>query len=150
MSTLYPQPAYQAGIVPNPLATALPDGSTATTPMRVAPDVSMDGDNSTGLLVGYTSSSPTATSRTTRNGGRTPVSQIYARYGTSAYTDVTDGSTPITTALRTFGQDGDLHATTGFDDVTGVGAPSADYVGSCNGSHPRASARSVTAVLRPR
>ena len=191
VSTLYAQPAYQAGVVPNALATTLPDGSTASKPMRVAPDVSMDGDNSTGLLVGYTQKFADGTvayheerwagtslscplfagmqalaEQATPNG---PIGfanpQIYARYGTSAYTDVTDnppgvttplavvrndytnvhdGSTPITTALRTFGKDGDLHATPGFDDVTGVGTPSADYVGLLQRRPTRAAARSVT------
>lgn len=182
VSTLYAQPAYQAGVVPAALATALPDGSTASTPMRVAPDVSMDGDNSTGLLVGYTQkfADGSVAYHEERWGGTSLSSplfagmqalaqqasgaaigfanpQIYQRYGSSAYTDVTDhpsgvtaplavvrndytnvhdGSTPIVTALRTFGNDGDLHATTGFDDVTGVGTPSGDYVGSYNVDHP--------------
>jgi subtilase family serine protease len=183
VSTNYPQPAYQAGIVPNSLATALPDGTTATTPMRVSPDVSMDGDNSTGLLVGYTQkfadgnvayheerwagtslSCPLFAGMQAlaqQAGGYGPIGfanpQLYTRYATSAYTDVTDhplgpdtrlgvvrddytnvhdGSTPITTALRAFGDDGNLKATAGFDDVTGVGTPSADYVGSYNGNHP--------------
>ena len=183
VSTNYPQPTYQAGVVPNVLATALPDGSTATKPMRVSPDVSMDGDNSTGLLVGYTQQFADGSvayheerwagtslscplfagmqALAQQAGGYGPIGfanpQIYTRYGSSAYTDVTDhplgpdtplavvrndytnvhdGSTPITTALRTFGEDGALHTTTGFDDVTGVGTPSGDYVGSYNGNHP--------------
>ncbi|MEY9863643.1 subtilase family serine protease [Catenulispora sp. GAS73] len=70
---------------------------------------------------------------------------IYARYGTPAFEDVTDTpfgpnvqfgvvrnnytnshdpNSPITTRLDTFAHDGLLHATPGYDDVTGVGAPS--------------------------
>jgi subtilase family serine protease len=53
VSTAYPQPWYQKGVVPNSLATAVPEGST-TTPMRVVPDVSALADPSTGMLVGET------------------------------------------------------------------------------------------------
>jgi subtilase family serine protease len=81
--------------------------------------------------------------------GGTPIGfanpQLYGRYGSSAYQDVTDTplgsgvlfgvvrnnytnvhdpSSTITTELDTFAHDGQLHATTGYDDVTGVGAPS--------------------------
>jgi subtilase family serine protease len=78
--------------------------------------------------------------------------QLYGRAGTAAYEDVTDaplGAQPlfgvvrnnyidpsdsastITTRLDTFAHDGQLHATTGYDNVTGVGAPSAaGYLGS--------------------
>ncbi|MDJ0340170.1 S53 family peptidase [Streptomyces sp. H10-C2] len=76
---------------------------------------------------------------------------IYDRYGTSAYHDVTDhplgqgrdqavvrvdfkngldatGGTSV--SLRSLGKDASLHATVGYDDVTGVGTPGADYVTS--------------------
>lgn len=53
VSTAYAQPAYQAGVVPGSLATQVPEGS-ATTPMRVIPDVSALADPSTGFLVGET------------------------------------------------------------------------------------------------
>jgi subtilase family serine protease len=78
--------------------------------------------------------------------------QIYARSGTPAIQDVTDTpfgpkvlfgdvrnfpsnsqdpSSPVTTRLVTFGQDGLLHAVSGYDDVTGVGAPSpSEYLNS--------------------
>ena len=50
-SRLFPQPAYQAGIVPNSLATA---GGARPQPMRVVPDVSLVGDPNTGMRVGQT------------------------------------------------------------------------------------------------
>ena len=50
-SRLFAQPAYQAGVVPNALATAF--GARAQ-PMRVVPDISMVGDPNTGMLVGQT------------------------------------------------------------------------------------------------
>jgi subtilase family serine protease len=56
ISLLEPQPAYQAGVVPDALATTLNDASGATTflptPMRVAPDVAMVADPYTGYLFG--------------------------------------------------------------------------------------------------
>ncbi|MFE7316805.1 protease pro-enzyme activation domain-containing protein [Streptomyces sp. NPDC057555] len=76
---------------------------------------------------------------------------IYQRYGTGAYHDVTDhplgagrdlavvrvdfangidASQGTITSLRSLGKDSSLHATVGYDDVTGVGSPSADYVNS--------------------
>ena len=58
VSTEYPQPSYQAGVVPNSLATKLPDGTTSSQPMRVVPDVSALADPSTGVLVGQTTLQP--------------------------------------------------------------------------------------------
>ncbi|MFH8571210.1 protease pro-enzyme activation domain-containing protein [Streptomyces sp. NPDC017993] len=76
---------------------------------------------------------------------------IYQRYGTGAYHDVTDhplgagrdlavvrvdynngtdAGEGTTTSLRTLGKDSSLHAVVGYDDVTGVGSPSAGYVRS--------------------
>ena len=58
VSTEYPQPSYQAGVVPTSLAEALPGGPTSSTPMRVIPDVSALADPSTGILVGQTTLQP--------------------------------------------------------------------------------------------
>lgn len=73
---------------------------------------------------------------------------IYARYGMAAYHDVTDqplgpGVTiaaadaerdPATGAITdiavTFARDSSLHATPGYDDVTGVGSPAPGYLRS--------------------
>jgi subtilase family serine protease len=112
----FAQPAYQKGVVPNSLATALPNGSTATKPMRVEPDVSALADPSTGILTGETTLQPngkTFAFSLSRTGGTSvacpvfagieadaqqaaghaigfanPV--IYQRYHTSAFRDVTD------------------------------------------------------------
>ena len=72
--------------------------------------------------------------------------RLYAKYKTSAIEDVTDSpfgskvltgvarndfsnpqdpSSSVMTRVFTFGHDGLLHATTGYDDETGLGAPSA-------------------------
>jgi subtilase family serine protease len=112
----FTQPAYQRGVVPNSLATHLPNGSTSPTPMRVVPDVSALADPSTGIAVGQTTIQPDGTTLAfslSRIGGTSvacPVfagieadaqqaaghvlgfanPAIYQRYGTSAYRDVTD------------------------------------------------------------
>jgi hypothetical protein len=52
-SYVYPQPSYQAGVVPTSLSEANGPG-----PMRVEPDVSMDADPATGMLVGETQTFP--------------------------------------------------------------------------------------------
>ena len=53
-STFYPQPSYQAGVVPRSLSTRLPSGQMSARPMRVIPDVALDADPATGFLVGQT------------------------------------------------------------------------------------------------
>jgi subtilase family serine protease len=53
-STLFQQPAYQAGVVPKSLSTRLPDGTISKQPMRELPDVAMDADPATGFLLGET------------------------------------------------------------------------------------------------
>jgi subtilase family serine protease len=119
VSTTYPQPSYQAGVVPNSLATDVPEGST-TTPMRVIPDVSAYADPATGTLVGETTLQPdgvhfafslsriggTSLSSPTFAGIEADAQQvaghalgfanpaIYARAGSSAFNDVTEPSSP--------------------------------------------------------
>ena len=71
---------------------------------------------------------------------------IYARYGTPAFHDVTDhhrglviaavdaqrdfATGAITDLADTFAQDTSLHAAPGYDDVTGVGTPTSEYLDS--------------------
>jgi subtilase family serine protease len=112
----FTQPSYQKGVVPESLATALPNGSTSPTPMRVVPDVSALADPSTGMLVGQTVLQPDGTTYAfslTRSGGTSVSVQVFAgieadaqqaaghplgfanpaiyrRYGTRAFHDVTD------------------------------------------------------------
>jgi subtilase family serine protease len=52
-SFVYPQPSYQAGVVPASLSQA-----NGPEPMRVEPDISMDADPATGMLVGETQTFP--------------------------------------------------------------------------------------------
>lgn len=114
VSTAYAQPWYQRGVVPNSLATAVPEGTT-TTPMRVVPDVSALADPGTGMLVGETTvlANGTSVGFTLSRIGGTSVSSptfagieadaqqaaghdlgfanpvIYRRYETPAFHDVT-------------------------------------------------------------
>ncbi len=52
-SFVYPQPSYQAGVVPPALSQA-----NGPQPMRVEPDISMEADPATGMLVGETQTFP--------------------------------------------------------------------------------------------
>jgi subtilase family serine protease len=52
-SYVYPQPSYQAGVVPSALAEV-----NGPEPMRVTPDISMEADPATGMLVGETQTFP--------------------------------------------------------------------------------------------
>jgi subtilase family serine protease len=120
----FTQPSYQAGVVPNSLATTLPNGSASSTAMRVVPDVSALADPSTGILVGETVLQPNGTTYAfslSRTGGTSVSVQVFAgieadaqqaaghvlgfanpaiyqRYGSSAFHDVTDhpfGNRPL-------------------------------------------------------
>lgn len=167
-SIVFRQPAYQAGVVPQKQAVERPDGTTSSYPMRTVPDISADGDSSTGMLVGYTGLDKDGVARyhETKLGGTSlssplivgiqalaqqaqgsPIGfanpQIYARYGSPAYLDISD--TPVSVArndltnpndpdsaplkrLYTAGFSGPLAAFGGYDRLTGVGTPSAGYV----------------------
>ena len=116
VSTAYTQPSYQRGVVPDSLATSLPNGTKSSAPMRVVPDVSALADPSTGFLVGETLYQPNGTTlkfSLSRIGGTSVASPtfagieadaqqaaghplgfadpvIYSLYGTPAFHDVTD------------------------------------------------------------
>ncbi|HEX4222272.1 MAG TPA: S53 family peptidase, partial [Pseudonocardiaceae bacterium] len=114
-STLFTQPSWQNGVVPTSLSEALPNGTTSTTPMRVSPDVAMDADPDTGILVGQTQTfadgsvkyyetpwGGTSVSCPLFAGLQADAQQIsgstigfadpalYSRYGTPAYQQITD------------------------------------------------------------
>ncbi|MGW2655807.1 S53 family peptidase [Streptomyces sp. NPDC001478] len=169
------QPSYQRGTVPDALARA--NGKTR---MRTVPDIAAVADPNTGFLVGQTQTMPDGSLAYDeyRIGGTSlaaPVvagvqalaqqaahgrplgfanPAIYARYGSTAYHDVTDhplGATRdlavarvdfvngvdaadgLRTSVRSLGKDASLAAVRGYDDVTGVGTPAPGYVGSFRG-----------------
>ncbi len=167
-SDLFRQPAYQREVVPPSLSH--PHGSAAA--MRVVPDIAADASSGTGVAVGVTvslgSGQPAEYHEFAFAGTSVAVQliagmqadaqqapevptgfanpEIYARYGTSDFHDVTDTpsgpgtrldtagpagtqlpGTPTTPYLITFGLDQTLHAGPGYDDTTGVGTPAAAY-----------------------
>ncbi|HLY51217.1 MAG TPA: S53 family peptidase [Solirubrobacteraceae bacterium] len=74
-SYVYPQPNYQAGVVP----TALAEANGAAVPMRVVPDISMEADPATGMLVGETQTFPNGVYYDTyRIGGTSVASPLFA------------------------------------------------------------------------
>jgi subtilase family serine protease len=74
-SVQYAQPAYQVGVVPASLAKR-----NSATPMRVEPDVAMDGDPDTGIIVGETERVPGEGSRYVqyRAGGTSLATPLFA------------------------------------------------------------------------
>ncbi len=172
-STIFGQPRYQRGVVPDSLSRRLPDGTTSVGPMREVPDIAADADPQTGFSYGETVLLKNGTYgfALSRIGGTSLASPLtagiladvmqgtgrslgfanpvlYTLYGTPAFHDVTDtplgpgvpiavarndytdpstATGPIIHSLRTTGHDGGgsalLTATTGYDDVTGLGSP---------------------------
>ncbi len=86
----YPEPAYQAGVVPADLATRN-SPLTGPAPYRVVPDIAMDADPGTGFLVGETQSFPNGTYYDQyRIGGTSVSSPLFA--GTVAVADEQAGA----------------------------------------------------------
>jgi subtilase family serine protease len=165
------EPDYQKGVVPDALA----DANNATG-NRVVPDIAAIADPNTGFLVGQTQTLPDGKTQAYdeyRIGGTSlaapviaavqalaqearggkPIGfanpEIYARYGSKVYHDVTDNPTGsglavarvdfvngydatggLATSVRSLGKDSSLQAVKGYDDVTGVGSPAPGYVES--------------------
>jgi subtilase family serine protease len=76
----YPEPTYQSVIVPPELTTKLPNGTTSTTAMRETPDVAMDADPDTGMIVGLTATQPdgSVAYSTARWGGTSLATPLFA------------------------------------------------------------------------
>lgn len=55
---LFKQPAYQRGVVPADIANWVPDGTAPNGPHRAVPDVAMDADPPTGMLIGQSQTFP--------------------------------------------------------------------------------------------
>lgn len=161
-SPLFAQPSYQRGVVP----ASLSEAGGSPVPLRVVPDIAADADPATGPVIGvtgipgpgqppaYTEFPGAGTSISTplivgmqadlqqaagaASGFANPA--LYARYGTTAFHDVTDQplgpGAPLDAvladpaspaALETFGLDQGLTANAGYDDVTGLGTPAPAY-----------------------
>jgi subtilase family serine protease len=157
-STLYPRPWYQNGVVPD-------NGAG-----RAEPDVAMDADPTTGMLIGETQTFPTgakygeyriggtslacplfsgveaqAVATSGRLGLANPMIYGMAKRRTGVYTDITAGQPDLGNvrvdfangvnheggylySIRTFNQDSSLLTAPGWDDVTGLGAPTSEFV----------------------
>jgi subtilase family serine protease len=181
-SYVYPQPSYQSGVVPTSLSEL-----RGPTPMRVVPDISMEADPATGMLVGETQTFPNGVFYDQyRIGGTSVASPLFA--GVIARADSAAGSSlgflnpalyslngnsgavsdvgpagkqdqsrsdfvnslnandgfEFTTRIIDYEgpeqfcatadakvcprRDVALHATTGYDNMTGLGAPAAGFV----------------------
>ncbi len=114
-SRLFPQPAYQAGVVPDSMSRTY-----GGAPMRVVPDIAALGDPNTGMLIGQTQTFPDGTTRYSeyRIGGTSLASPltaglmalvqqqaghplgfmnptIYAHAGSAAYHDIVPPASPL-------------------------------------------------------
>lgn len=159
-SSLFNQPSYQAGVVP---------GSNGAG--RAVPDVGLDADPTTGMLVGETQSFPDGVYYDEYRIGGTSLASplfagmtalllqhaggpmgllnptIYAQAGSSSFKDIhgapkdagnvradyangVDPSDGIVYSVRTFNQDSSLKLAKGWDNITGVGSPTPDWVTS--------------------
>ena len=119
-SRLFTQPAYQAGVVPNAIATA---NGARPQPMRAVPDVAALGDPNTGYLIGQTQAFPDGSVKygEYRIGGTSLASPLfaamvalaqqqsgrtfgfanpllYAKAGTSAFHDIRQPASPMAVA----------------------------------------------------
>src|SRR6478609_7180277 len=182
-SQLFKQPAYQSGVVPDDIANWVPPETEPDGPHRAVPDVAMDADPQTGMLIGQSQTFPNGSIQYSeyRIGGTSLASpllagtvavadqatggslgflnpRLYRQAGTALLRDVTtkcpatpqncvtDGVVRVdyvnhvnnaqgtTTSLRTFNQTGTIYTRPGYDDVTGVGSPDIDNLGSGGGS----------------
>jgi subtilase family serine protease len=159
-SALFPEPAYQRGVVPAALSTdqgAKPAG-------REVPDIAADADPVTGWLIGYTF--PGSSYGQVLEGGTSGASPIVAALEAGAkpaaghaigFADpllyrlrhsagIRDITAPATPALAvgpncyadptqpgpacvfTLGLDSSLTEAPGYDDVTGIGAPTSHFI----------------------
>ncbi len=164
----FAQPWYQSRTVPNSLSHTLMTGATSKTAMRVTPDVAMNGDLYTSVLVGMTTdgayseggyggtsvASPefAAVQADAIQGQHHAIGfanpEIYLRAGAGLFKDVVDQTAAhhqttlsnvfdygmvngaLDARLVAFGQDTSLNAVRGYDDATGVGSPTSNYLRS--------------------
>jgi subtilase family serine protease len=165
----FAQPRYQAREVPSSLADTLLTGAAASGARRVVPDLALDADPFTGLLVGATQKLPNGSTGYAEAaiGGTSLASPLLSgleadsvaerggvplgfvnptlycmghdRYALRDVTDTPAGvQQPIgevfppfdgqSAALAGLGEDGALHAGTGYDDATGLGTPGPGFI----------------------
>jgi subtilase family serine protease len=158
-STLFPEPAYQRGVVPAALSTS--DGTTPAG--REVPDIAADASPVTGWLIGYTP--PGGTYGQMVSGGTSGASPIVASLEADAkqarhaigfanpllydlrdsagIRDITASASPALAlepncdpgltqpgpaCVFTLGPDSSLTEAPGYDNVTGIGAPTNHFI----------------------
>ena len=157
-STLYKRPSYQNGVVPNNhKGRAEPDvgmvgdpntgfliGETQTFPEGVHYDEYRIGGTSLSCPL-FSGVEAQAVGKSGRIGFANPAIYSLARNNSAAFTDITSGhpdkgdvrsdfangldaADGYLYSVRTFNQDSSLFTAKGWDDVTGVGAPTAAFV----------------------
>lgn len=165
----FAQPWYQNGVVPGSLSHTLLTGARSASARRVTPDVAMNGDLYTSVLVGMSDGAPYSEGGYGGTSVATPEfsavqadavqarhgrsigfanPEIYQRAGSPTFHDVVNQQAlrheqplesvfdygiyngALDVRLVTFGQDTTLVATHGYDDATGVGSPTKDYLES--------------------
>ncbi|MFJ5220791.1 protease pro-enzyme activation domain-containing protein [Streptomyces sp. NPDC088354] len=165
----FAQPWYQHGVVPKSLSGRLMTGAKSTSARRVTPDVAVNGDLYTSVLVGISDGAPYSeggyggTSVSAPEFSAIQADAIQARHGrpigfanptlyrradSKAFHDVIDQAAthnrPVLNAifdagvidgslrarLVAFGEDTSLNAVKGYDNATGVGTPTEEYLNS--------------------
>jgi subtilase family serine protease len=124
-SAVFAQPWYQQGVASRKVSETLPDGSTVSSRMRVTPDVSMDADPETGVLVGMTQELPDGTTGYAESdiGGTSLACPLFA--GLQA--DAIQAQHGVATGF----ENPAIYASAGtaaFSDVTGTGVGVKTYV----------------------
>ncbi len=178
-SALFNRPSYQNGVVP----ASAPAG-------RAVPDVAMDADPNTGMLVGQTQTFPEGVHYDQyRIGGTSLASPLFAgmtalaaqqnggkgfgllnpklyqtkgiaddvtrhpnRLGVvrADYTNGLDATDGILYSVRTFDEDSSLRTVKGWDPVTGIGVPNANYFALMSGAAANPASAGQAAVVRRR
>jgi subtilase family serine protease len=136
-SFTYLQPSYQAGVVPAALALRN-QNLFGPTPLRVIPDISMDADASTGMLIGFTQTFPNGDVRYSqfKEGGTSLASPLLA--GVIADADQSAGGSIgfLNPTLYSV----DVQHPTAFNDIVPAPNPDAtavirvDYINTVNAS----------------
>jgi subtilase family serine protease len=124
-SYTYLQPAYQANVVPAALALKN-ENLFGPQPLRVIPDISMDADASTGMLIGLTQTFPNGTVKYSqfKEGGTSLASPLLA--GVIADADQAAGG--AIGFLNPTLYHVDLHHTDAFNDIVPAANPDATAV----------------------
>jgi subtilase family serine protease len=137
-SFTYLQPAYQANVVPAALALRN-ENLFGPTPLRVVPDISMDADASTGMLIGLTQTFPDGTVKYSqfKEGGTSLASPLLA--GVIADADQAAGG--AIGFLNPTLYHVDLHHTDAYNDIVPAANPDAtsvvrvDFLNTVNASN---------------